>query len=111
MRNTLIAASLVLAAFGTYSIWVVAGHGYTGFLTLAGREPWGMQMLLDLVIACTIGTGWMVGDARKHGIATWPFMIATLFLGSLGLLAYIVRRDLVRAASARHEPGAAGRRA
>jgi hypothetical protein len=110
MRNTLILASLVLAAFGTYSIWVVAGHGYTGFLTLAGREPWAMQMLLDIVIACTIGTGWMVRDARKHGIAAWPFMVVTLFLGSLGLLAYIVRRDLAKP-SARHEPAAAARRA
>jgi hypothetical protein len=87
-------AAVVLAAFGAYSLWVVAGHGYTGFLSLAAREPWAMQMLLDLVIACSFGIGWMVHDARKRGITTWPFVITTLALGSIGLLAYVVRRGL-----------------
>jgi hypothetical protein len=88
-------AALVLAAFGAFSIWVVAGHGYTGFLSLAAREPWGLQMLLDLVIACSFGIGWMIHDARKHAIKTWPYVVATLLLGSIGLLAYVVRRGLV----------------
>jgi hypothetical protein len=87
-------ATLVLAAFGAFSIWVVAAHGYTGFLSLAAREPWGLQMLLDLVIACSFGIGWMIHDARKHAIKTWPYIVATLLLGSIGLLAYVVRRGL-----------------
>jgi hypothetical protein len=85
-------AALVLAAFGAFSIWVVADYGYTGFLSLAAREPWGLQMLLDLVIACSFGIGWMVHDARKRDIKTWPYIVATLALGSIGLLAYLVRR-------------------
>ena len=51
-----------------------------------------MQMLLDLVIACSFGIGWMRKDARPRGIATWPFVIATVFLGSVGLLGYVVWR-------------------
>ena len=84
----------VLAAFGAYSLWVVAGYGYTGFLSLAAREPWALQMLLDLVIACSFGIGWMVADARKRSIAAWPYIVTTLALGSIGLLAYVVRRGL-----------------
>jgi len=94
MKSKLLLALVVLAGFGAYSVWVVAGHGYTGFLALAVREPWAMQMLLDLVIACSFAIGWMVHDARKHGIATWPYVIMIVLLGSIGLLAYVVRREL-----------------
>jgi hypothetical protein len=95
LRTKALLAVLVLAGFGTYSLWVVAGHGYTGFLALAAREPWAMQMLLDLVIACSFAVSWMTRDARKHGIAAWPYLVATLLLGSIGLLAYVVRRGLI----------------
>jgi hypothetical protein len=97
-RKALVAASILLA-FTIYSLWVVAGHGYTGFLALAWREPWGMQMLLDLIIACAFGIGWMTGDAKKHAITTWPFIVTTIFLGSIGLLAYVVVRGLTRRAT------------
>lgn len=94
LRNKALLALLVLAGFGAYSVWVVAGHGYTGFLSLAGREPWGMQLLLDLVISCSFAVGWMVRDGRKQGITTWPYVVVVVFLGSIGLLAYVVRRGL-----------------
>jgi hypothetical protein len=94
IRTKALVAGLVLAAFGAYSLWVVAGYGYTGFLSLAAREPWAMQMLLDLVIACSFGIGWMVHDARKRSISPWPFIVTTLALGSIGLLAYVVRRGV-----------------
>jgi hypothetical protein len=87
-------AAVVLLAFTTYSIWVTLGHGYTGFLSLAAREPWAMQMLLDLVIACSIGIGWMRADARKRKLTYWPYVVVTIFLGSIGLLTYVVRRGL-----------------
>jgi hypothetical protein len=85
-------AALVLFAFGAFSIWVVGTQGYLGFVTLAGREPWALQMLLDLVVSCALGIGWMVADARRRNLVVWPFVVATVLLGSLGLLAYVVRR-------------------
>jgi hypothetical protein len=93
-RHRAVAAAVVLAAFGLYSIWVVLGHGYLGFLEVARDHDWGMQMLLDLVIACSFGIGWMAQDARKRNIAIAPFVVVTVFLGSIGLLAYAVRRGL-----------------
>jgi hypothetical protein len=51
------------------------------------------------VIACSFGIGWMVGDARKRGLATGPFVVLTIFLGSIGLLAYAVRRGFAPATS------------
>ena len=91
-RLLTIIATLVLAVFGAFSIWVVATQGYFGFLEVAGRERWALQMLLDLVIALSFAIGWMRGDARKRGIAIWPFVVATVLLGSIGILAYCVRR-------------------
>ena len=94
-RSALV-AGVVLAAFTVYSLWVVAGHGYFGFLTLAGREPWAMQMLLDLVIACSFGIGWMHADARRRGLTSWPFVPVIVALGSIGLLGYVVWRHFAR---------------
>jgi hypothetical protein len=89
-----VVAALVLAGFGAFSLWVVATEGYFGFLQAAGRERWALQMLLDLVIALTVAIGWMRGDARRRGIAMWPYVIATILLGSIGVLAYLVRRGV-----------------
>jgi hypothetical protein len=95
LRTKALVAAAILAAFTAYSLWVIAGHGYTGFLSLASREPWAMQLLLDLVIACSFGVGWMRADARKYSIATWPFIVAIVFLGSVGLLGYVIWRGIV----------------
>lgn len=94
LASKALVAGAVLLAFVAYSLWVVAGYGYTGFLTLAVREPWAMQMLIDLVIACSFGLGWMFADAKKRNLTAWPFLIATIFLGSVGLLGYVVWRGL-----------------
>jgi hypothetical protein len=95
-RHKSLIAAAVLVAFTAFSLWVVAGHGYFGFLTLAGDEPWAMQLLLDLAIACSFAVGWMVADARKRNLTVWPFVVTTLFLGSIGPLAYVVRRGFAR---------------
>jgi hypothetical protein len=87
-------AAILLAGFGAFSIWVVATRGYTGFLDLAGRERWALQMLLDLVIALSFAFSWVRRDARARGIAVWPYAIATVLLGSIGILAYCVRRGV-----------------
>ena|ERR1051325_10193399 len=95
IRPLSLVAALVLAVFGAFSMWVVVTQGYFGYLTLAGREPWALQMLIDLVIALALAVGWMIGDARKRRIATWPYIVATVVLGSIGILAYCVRSGFV----------------
>lgn len=94
IRTKALIALLVLATFGTFSLWVVFTQGYAGFLSLSAREPWALQMLLDLVIACSFVIAWMVKDARKHGITVWPYVAMTFPLGSIGVLVYLVRRGL-----------------
>lgn len=93
-RSVAVIAAVVLAVFGAFTLWVIAGHGLLGFLTLAGREPWALQLLLDLLIACSVALGWIVRDARRRGLAAWPFVLLTFTCGSIGLLAYLVRRGV-----------------
>jgi len=93
IRPLALFAALVLAVFGAFSIWVVVTQGVFGFIEVAGRAPWALQMLIDLVIALSFAIGWLIGDARKRRIAAWPYVMATLVLGSLGVLAYCVRRS------------------
>ncbi|MBP9205277.1 MAG: hypothetical protein KBG28_15005 [Kofleriaceae bacterium] len=98
-RTTSQLAAVVLVAFTAFSLWVVAEDGLLGFLWLAGREPWALQMLLDLVIAFALVTRWLVPDARARQITAWPYLVLIAGTGSIGGLAYLVRRGL----------GAAGR--
>jgi hypothetical protein len=84
---------LVLISFTAFSVWVTLREGYFGFLVLAGREPWALQVLLDLCIALFVAWGGLIRDARRQGIAAWPYLLATLALGSIGPLAYLVRRE------------------
>jgi hypothetical protein len=39
---------------------------------------------------------WIVGDSRERGISPWPYIATTLFAGSVGTLAYLIRRDWKR---------------
>ncbi|MBA3396515.1 MAG: hypothetical protein H0T89_28045 [Deltaproteobacteria bacterium] len=85
-------AIAVFVPFLAFWFWVAIVDGPLGFLTLAGREPWGMQVLLDLMIALVFGLQWVRNDARVRGIAAWPYVPLTLVCGSFGLLAYAIRR-------------------
>jgi hypothetical protein len=91
-RRTAWLALVVLVPFLAFSLHLVETQGYLGFLYLAARERWGLQMLLDLVISCSLVLTWLVPDARRRGLASWPWIALTLTLGSIGLLGYLVRR-------------------
>lgn len=95
-RTLAIVAALVLIPFTVFTLDVVASHGLLGFLTLAGDEPWALQVLLDLGIAGSFAIGWMVKDARRRGLTVWPFVVATVTCGSIGLLSYVIRRGVGR---------------
>ena len=84
---------LVLVPFTIWSTLVGIEHGPLGFLTVAAREPWALQMLIDLGIAATIASLYVVRDAKKNGINPLPYVLVTVALGSIGLLAYFVRRN------------------
>lgn len=93
---------LVLVPFTVFSLEVTFHHGYFGFLTLAGREPWALQMLLDLVIAFFLIGTWIRKDAKERGIPSFPYLVAIFFLGSIGALAYFVHRAFAGSRAPEH---------
>jgi hypothetical protein len=103
MSARLIFLLVVIAAFAGLSAVALADVGYLGIIA-PHFQSWGAgQVLADLVIACSLACFWMVSDARAHGINPWPFLVATLFLGSFGVLGYLVLREVrvpVRVATA-----------
>jgi hypothetical protein len=92
-------ARVVLLIFGGWTTVVVLDHGYTGFLTLAAEHHWGAQMFVDLAIALALFAVWMVDDARSRGRTVWPFLVLTLFTGSIGPLLYLSLRGTTDAAN------------
>ena len=50
-------------------------------------------MLLDLTICYVLLVLWMIAGARSRRIPSWPYVLATLALGSIRALAYLVHRS------------------
>ena len=86
-----IALRAVLLAFSVYTLTVMWQHGPLGFVTLAWREAWAMQMLIDLSIMLVLFGVWMWRDAKSRGLSA-PLWLLVLLLGSPGPLVYLIRR-------------------
>lgn len=85
---------LLFLDFTAFTAYAIATSGYSGFLTWATGSAWGLQVTLDLGIALTFVLVWMVRDARARGLTVLPYVLVTFVLGSIGPLAYLVRREL-----------------
>ena len=90
---------IILVPFALLSAYALEQVGYFGIFA-AHLHPAGLQVLSDLVIALTLVMVWMAGDARSRGITVWPYIVATLTLGSFGPLAYLLLRGTATQASA-----------
>ena len=93
-RMKKLAPLLLFVVFTLYTTVIAVHHGLFGFITLALREPWAGQMLLDLAIALVFVGGWLRRDARTRGIDARPYLVGLALLGSISTLAYLVHRGL-----------------
>ncbi|KQV80939.1 hypothetical protein ASD15_13710 [Massilia sp. Root351] len=90
MQRTLIAVVLVL--FGALSLPAMLQHGYVGIWEVQFRTWAGMQVLADLAIALVLVLAWIWKDAKAAGRNPWPWIAATLTLGSFAPLVYLLTR-------------------
>jgi hypothetical protein len=84
----------VFVVFTSYTLWVMAGHGVLGFVTLAAREPWALQLLLDLLLMLVLFSWWVASDAKERNLPSWLYVIVVPVMGSMGALAYLVHREI-----------------
>jgi len=96
MNRTVLLLGIVLADFVGLSAWALHHHGYVGLFEAAVASPAGIQVFCDLVIALSLFSAWMWRDARERGITVFPFLALVGTLGSIGALAYLLRRELGR---------------
>jgi hypothetical protein len=89
-------ALVVFLAFTIYSVEVTLTHGYFSFLEVPMQGGWALQITLDLVMAASVASIWLVSDAKTHGLSPWPYVALVFPLGSIGLLAYLVAREWKR---------------
>ncbi len=102
---------IVLADFVALTGYTIFTESYLAFVPfvteMATGSFWGLQLLVDFVLAVAIGLGFVLFDARRRGLTAWPFVVLTLTLGSIGLLGYLVYRERASApvaAVSRPEP-------
>lgn len=91
MRLFVVTAAFV--AFTAYTLYVMAGHGVVGFITLAAREPWALQLFLDLLLVLGLFSVWVLRDAKERNLPGWLYVALTMSMGSMGALAYLVHRE------------------
>ena len=78
----------VLVAFLAFSAWVVAVDPL-GLLRIL-REPWGAQVGVDLLVSLGVAWAFIAKDARFRGVRRWPWVVATLLLGSPVVLLFLL---------------------
>jgi hypothetical protein len=80
---------VLLVPFTILTLYAVAQVGYVGIFVYHRHSPAGWQVFADLVVALVLVLTWMIPDARRAGRNPWPWVVATLFLGSIGPLVYL----------------------
>ena len=93
MTRTLV-LGIVLVIFTALSFHAVEVHGYVGFFEAMASSTAGIVAFVDLVIALSLATFWMWGDARERSLPFWPYALLTIALGSVGPLSYLIHREL-----------------
>src|SRR5579871_765668 len=94
MTTRLVALAVVVLGFGALSATALLDVGYWGILAPHFKSWGAAQVFTDLVILGVLSCIWMISDARKCGIAAWPFVAVTLVAGSFGPLLYLVTREI-----------------
>ena len=83
--------AIVLLDFVALNAFVVWQYGYVGFVEAALSNLASVAVMVDLAIAISMIGVWMWNDAKRRGISPIPYLITSLFLGSVGPLAYLLR--------------------
>ena len=91
MRKVMLAVAFVSLAVVT--ALAVAEVGVMGIFSAAVQSWASGQIFLDLVIALGLVLVWLWRDALARGKNPWPWLLATLVVGSFAPLLYLWLRE------------------
>jgi Terpene cyclase DEP1 len=81
---------VLLAAHSAITVRAMLESSYLDLFKFA-FEGWpARQIFSDLTVSLLLVTSWMLGDARKTGRNAWPYVLATVAVGSFAPLAYLL---------------------
>ncbi|MEM9529858.1 MAG: DUF2834 domain-containing protein [Pseudomonadota bacterium] len=89
MSKRQLLATALLIPFTFLTVYALSQVGYVGIFDYHRHSPAGWQVFTDLVIALILVLTWLVPEARRAGRNPWPWVLGTLFLGSLAPLLYL----------------------
>jgi hypothetical protein len=107
-KNLWLVPAIASAGFFLFSVRVMLSDGPFGFVTehtRNGLSGWSAQVAIDLFTSLTLGLFFAVPQARKHGIRPLPWIVLTVLLGSIGLLAFAARLLYAREAASNDSNG------
>jgi hypothetical protein len=82
--------------FLAFSVIPIAREGLAGLIAVHTLNWWAAQVTIDLVLAATTAFSLAIPEARRQGIGIAPWLVATIALGSIGLLAFVARVQSAR---------------
>jgi len=85
--------SVVLLDFAGLTAYATYQYGVVGIVEAVTANAVTVTALADLVIALSLVLVWMWQDARERGTSLVPYVVLTLFFGSVGPLLYLIRRE------------------
>ena len=83
---------VLLADFIAVNVYVLWNYDIVSIFEVMSANAVVGLAAFDLVIALGIGCGWMVLDAHTRQQNPWGYVALTMATGSIGLLAYLIRR-------------------
>ncbi len=88
--NTRTLAIVLFMPFIALTLYAVSEVGYLGIFDYHRHSPAGWQVFADLVISLILILTWLVPHAKRTGRMAWPWVAATLALGVIGPLLYLM---------------------
>lgn len=85
----------LLIPFCILTLYALFDVGYIGIFDYHRHSSAGWQVFSDLVIALILASCWVISDARANNRSPLPWLLITLFLGSIGPLLYLAFRPKV----------------
>lgn len=84
---------VVFALFAALNVYALVASGMSGLVAaMTGGNAWNTVFGVDLVISLGLVLTWLWRDAREHGRSPLPYLLVTLFTGSIGPLLYLLGR-------------------